>query len=91
MAKKSSIEKNEHRRALVQRYAARRAALKKIVDNRDGGVCKEIPLPSLSLDHPERKRLGNCEQRVLRQQRVLRRFPTYNAVDQCVEPVHLSL
>ncbi|MCB2054545.1 MAG: 30S ribosomal protein S14 [Geminicoccaceae bacterium] len=36
MAKKSSIEKNEHRRALVQRYAARRAALKKIVDNRDG-------------------------------------------------------
>ena len=33
MAKKSSIEKNEHRRALVKRYAARRAKLKGIADD----------------------------------------------------------
>ena len=31
MAKKSSVEKNEHRRALVARHAARRSALKKTV------------------------------------------------------------
>ena len=33
MAKKSSVEKNEHRRALVKRYAARRAKLKGIADD----------------------------------------------------------
>ena len=33
MAKKSSIEKNEHRRALVKRYATRRARLKGIADD----------------------------------------------------------
>ena len=32
MAKKSSIEKNEHRRTLVKQYAARRAKLKSIAD-----------------------------------------------------------
>ena len=33
MAKKSSIEKNERRRRLVQRYAAKRAALKSIAND----------------------------------------------------------
>ena len=33
MAKKSAIEKNERRRQLVQRYAAKRAALKKIAND----------------------------------------------------------
>ena len=33
MAKKSSIEKNEHRRALVKRFAARRAKLKATADD----------------------------------------------------------
>ncbi len=35
MAKKSAIEKNEHRRQMVARYAAKRAALKAIVQDRD--------------------------------------------------------
>ena len=35
MAKKSAIEKNEHRRRMVARYADRRAALKAIVQDRD--------------------------------------------------------
>ena len=34
MAKKSAVEKNEHRRQLVARYAARRAALKAVVRDR---------------------------------------------------------
>jgi small subunit ribosomal protein S14 len=34
MAKKSSVEKNEHRRKLVERFRARRAELKKIVQDR---------------------------------------------------------
>ena len=34
MAKKSAVEKNEHRKVLVQRYAAKRAELKKIVMDR---------------------------------------------------------
>jgi small subunit ribosomal protein S14 len=34
MAKKSAVEKNNHRKVLVQRYAAKRAELKKIVKNR---------------------------------------------------------
>ncbi|RYB02839.1 30S ribosomal protein S14 [Lichenibacterium ramalinae] len=33
MAKKSSVEKNEHRRALVKQYAAKRARLKGIADD----------------------------------------------------------
>ena len=33
MAKKSSVEKNEHRRALVKQYAAKRAKLKGIADD----------------------------------------------------------
>lgn len=33
MAKKSSIEKNEHRRALVKRFAAKRALLKGVADD----------------------------------------------------------
>jgi small subunit ribosomal protein S14 len=33
MAKKSSIEKNEARRRLVKKYAARRAKLKAVADN----------------------------------------------------------
>lgn len=33
MAKKSSVEKNEHRRALVARFAARRAKLKSVADD----------------------------------------------------------
>ncbi len=33
MAKKSSIEKNEHRRALVKRFAGKRALLKGVADN----------------------------------------------------------
>jgi small subunit ribosomal protein S14 len=35
MAKKSAIEKNQHRRQLVARYAAKRAALKAIVQDRE--------------------------------------------------------
>ncbi len=35
MAKKSAIEKNEHRRKLVRRYANKRAALKAIAKDRD--------------------------------------------------------
>ena len=34
MAKKSAIEKNQHRRRMVARYAAKRAALKAIVQDR---------------------------------------------------------
>lgn len=34
MAKKSSIEKNQHRRQLVDRFAARRAELNKIIKDR---------------------------------------------------------
>jgi small subunit ribosomal protein S14 len=34
MAKKSAVEKNEYRKVLVQRYAAKRAELKKIVMDR---------------------------------------------------------
>ena len=34
MAKKSAVEKNEHRRELVQRFAAKRKQLKDIVDDR---------------------------------------------------------
>lgn len=33
MAKKSSIEKNEHRRRLVKQYAGRRARLKALADD----------------------------------------------------------
>ena len=33
MAKKSSVEKNEHRRTLVKQYAAKRAKLKGIADD----------------------------------------------------------
>ena len=33
MAKKSAIEKNERRREMVARYAAKRAALKAVADN----------------------------------------------------------
>ncbi len=35
MAKKSAVEKNNHRRQLVGRFAAKRAALKSIVMDRD--------------------------------------------------------
>ena len=35
MAKKSAIEKNEHRRKLVRRYANKRAAMKAIAKDRD--------------------------------------------------------
>ena len=35
MAKKSAVEKNNHRRQLVDRIAAKRAALKSIVMDRD--------------------------------------------------------
>ncbi len=35
MAKKSAIEKNEHRRQLVARFAATRAALKAVVQDRE--------------------------------------------------------
>jgi small subunit ribosomal protein S14 len=35
MAKKSAVEKNEHRRRLVERYRARRAELRKVVKARD--------------------------------------------------------
>lgn len=35
MAKKSAIEKNEHRRRLAERYRAKRAELRKIVKARD--------------------------------------------------------
>ena len=35
MAKTSSIEKNNHRRKLAKRYAAKRAALKAVVKNQD--------------------------------------------------------
>jgi small subunit ribosomal protein S14 len=35
MAKKSAVEKNNHRRQLVDRFAAKRAALKSIVMDRD--------------------------------------------------------
>ena len=35
MAKTSSIEKNKHRRKLVDQYAAKRAALKAIIHDRD--------------------------------------------------------
>jgi small subunit ribosomal protein S14 len=35
MAKKSAIEKNEHRRKLVGRYANKRAAMKAIAKDRD--------------------------------------------------------
>lgn len=35
MAKKSSIEKNQNRRKLVDRYAARRAELRKVVKDRE--------------------------------------------------------
>lgn len=35
MAKKSAIEKNEHRRKLVRRYANKRAAMKAIARDRD--------------------------------------------------------
>jgi len=34
MAKKSAVEKNEHRRVLVQRFAAKRKQLKDIIDDR---------------------------------------------------------
>jgi len=34
MAKKSAIEKNQHRRRLVERYAARRAALRAVARDR---------------------------------------------------------
>ncbi|WP_395667064.1 30S ribosomal protein S14 [Methylocella sp.] len=34
MAKKSSIEKNEHRRQLVKRYAAKRARLKAVAEDK---------------------------------------------------------
>jgi small subunit ribosomal protein S14 len=34
MAKKSAVEKNEYRKVLVQRYAAKRAELKKVVMDR---------------------------------------------------------
>lgn len=33
MAKKSSVEKNKHRQALVKQYAAKRTRLKAIADN----------------------------------------------------------
>ncbi len=33
MAKKSSVEKNKHRQALVKQYAGKRARLKAIADN----------------------------------------------------------
>jgi small subunit ribosomal protein S14 len=35
LAKKSSIEKNQHRRKLVERYAAKRAELRKVVKDRE--------------------------------------------------------
>lgn len=35
MAKKSSIEKNEHRRELVQRFKSKREELKKTIRNKD--------------------------------------------------------
>ncbi len=35
MAKKSSVEKNQHRSKLVQRYAAKRARLKAAAEDRD--------------------------------------------------------
>lgn len=35
MAKKSAIEKNEHRRKLAKRYAKKRAALKALIHDRD--------------------------------------------------------
>jgi small subunit ribosomal protein S14 len=35
MAKKSAIEKNERRRRLVERYRAKRDALRKIIDAKD--------------------------------------------------------
>ncbi len=38
MAKKSAIERNNKRKALVERYAAKRAALKEIIAN------EELPL-----------------------------------------------
>jgi small subunit ribosomal protein S14 len=34
MAKKSAVEKNQHRRQLAARYAARRAALREVVKDR---------------------------------------------------------
>jgi len=36
MAKKSSIETNERRRQMVERQAKKRAALKKVIMNREG-------------------------------------------------------
>lgn len=36
MAKKSAVEKNNHRRKMVDRFAARRQALKAVVMNREG-------------------------------------------------------
>ncbi len=35
MAKKSSVEKNKHRRRLVEQYAAKRARLKDAAEDRD--------------------------------------------------------
>ncbi len=35
MAKKSAVEKNNHRRRMVDRFASRRAALKAIIMDRD--------------------------------------------------------
>jgi small subunit ribosomal protein S14 len=35
MAKKSSVEKNKHRRRLVETYAAKRAALKAIAEDKE--------------------------------------------------------
>ena len=37
MAKKSSVEKNEKRRKLAKKFAAKRARLKAITKNRDAG------------------------------------------------------
>ena len=36
MAKKSAIEKNKHRRELVAQQAGKRAALKAVINDRDG-------------------------------------------------------
>ena len=36
MAKKSAIEKNKHRRELVAQQAAKRAALKAVINDREG-------------------------------------------------------
>ena len=64
MAKVSAVEKNKKRQKLVKRYAAKRAALKDIIENRDLPIEErfraQLKLAALPRNSAENRVVNRC-------------------------------